>query len=118
MERLSLIITPRLPEVFFKNTNDHIIIADQYLLPYSRVYEESSDFDLFKVEIIPELTYFISSRFGLSQGLGGIEYSMLDWETDNSSRIINFNPVNWRFGIKVKYSHEIRQTKGHRTCQA
>jgi hypothetical protein len=91
-----------LPEVFFKNTNDHIIIADQYLLPYSRVYEESSDFDLFKVEIIPELTYFISSRFGLSQGLGGIEYSMLDWETDNSSRIINFNPVNWRFGIKVK----------------
>jgi len=71
-------------------------------LSYSRVYEESSDFDLFKVEIIPELTYFISSRFGLCLGLGGIEYSMLDWETDNSSRIINFNTVNWRFEIKVK----------------
>jgi hypothetical protein len=32
------------------NSGEYYILslADQYLLPYSRVYEESSDFDLFK----------------------------------------------------------------------
>jgi hypothetical protein len=79
-----------------------IIIADQYSSTYVKGSEKSSSIDLVNAEIIPELTYFISSKFGLCLGLGGIEYSMIDWETDNSSWTINFNPVNWRFGIKLK----------------
>lgn len=83
-------------------TDTMIIIADQYSSTYVKGSEKSSKIDLFNAEILPELTYFISSKFGLCLGLGGIEYSMTDWETDNSSWTINFSPVNWRFGIKLK----------------
>jgi hypothetical protein len=52
--------------------------------------------------IYPALTYFISERFSLNLGLGGIAYSMINWKKDNSSWAINFNPNVWEFGVKVK----------------
>ncbi len=79
-----------------------ITIVDQYSSTYMNSYERNSEVDLFTAEILPELTYFISSKFGLCLGLGGLGYSMIDWETDNSSWTINFNPVNWRFGFKLR----------------
>ncbi|MCK9312271.1 MAG: hypothetical protein M0P26_08350 [Bacteroidales bacterium] len=64
--------------------------------------ESSSDYDYFCTNIYPEITYFVSTRLGLCLGIGGIEYSMIDWKKDNSSWIVNFNPNYWKFGIKVK----------------
>lgn len=87
--------------VYYQSDNV-IIITDQYSSTYVMSSEESSKIDLFNAEVVPELTYFISSKFGLCLGLGGIEYSIIDWETDNSNWSINFNPVNWRFGMKLK----------------
>jgi hypothetical protein len=69
---------------------------------YVNAYEENADADYLRANLFPELTYFATSNVGLCLGLGGIEYSMTDWKTDNSSWVINFNPEYWRFGIKLK----------------
>jgi hypothetical protein len=63
--------------------------------------DDNTDYDYFSSKLFPELTYFYK-RLGISLGLGGIEYSMTDWETGSSNWIISFHPNNWRFGIKVK----------------
>ncbi len=62
---------------------------------------DDSNPDLFSVEILPELTYFISSKIGLSLGLGGIGYSIVDWESDKSGWLVNFNPTYWELGLKL-----------------
>lgn len=69
---------------------------------FLKTYEGNSKADYFYVNLFPELTYFITPNFGVCLGLGGIEYSMVDWKTDNSNWGINFNPVYWKFGIKIK----------------
>ena len=69
---------------------------------YIKEYEWNSKTDYFSVSLSPELTYFITPNFGVCLGLGGIEYSMTDWITDNSNWGINFNPAYWKFGIKIK----------------
>jgi hypothetical protein len=51
--------------------------------------------------VYPELNYFISRKFCLNLGLGGIEYAMIDWNNDNSSLVINFNPCYWKVGLKL-----------------
>jgi hypothetical protein len=61
------------------------------------------DNDYFSSKISPELTYFVSKKFGLNLGLGGIEYALPDWESDNSSWAINFNPKYWRLGVKCMF---------------
>ena len=64
--------------------------------------EQSANYDndYFSTKITPELTYFVSRKLGLNLGLGGIAYSLNDWESDNSSWAINFNPNYWRLGVK------------------
>jgi hypothetical protein len=83
-------------------TDSVIEIHDPYSSPYLKEYEGNSEFDFFSAKLFPELTYFISANFGLCLGLGGIEYSMTDWKTDNSNWGVNFNPVYWKLGIKIK----------------
>lgn len=83
-------------------TDTIIMLTDRYSSTYSGSSEMNSELDFFNAKLFPELNYFISSNFSLCLGLGGIEYSMIDWKTDNSNWIINFNPVNWKFGIKMK----------------
>lgn len=83
-------------------TDTVVSLSDSLSPTYHKSYGGNSEVDFFSVRLFPELTYFITSNFGLCLGLGGIEYSMADWKTDNSSWGINFNPVNWRFGIKIK----------------
>lgn len=61
-----------------------------------------SNVDLFGVGINPELTWFVSDQFGLYLGLGGVEYTTMDWESDNSAWSVNFNPSNWNFGLRIK----------------
>ncbi len=75
---------------------------DQYSSPYAIGQEKNSKVDFFSTKILPELSYFITPEFSFYLGLGGIEYSLVDWETDNSNWTINFNPTDWRFGIKIK----------------
>jgi hypothetical protein len=87
---------------FFNTPDSMIVLNDEKFLTYSRGYIRNSEVDIFSIKLYPELTYFISSNFGLCLGLGGIEYSMTDMKTYNSGWAINFNPVYWRFGIKIK----------------
>jgi len=63
---------------------------------------QNSETDFFSININPEMTYFLSNKFSVYIGLGGIEYSISDWKNDNSSWTINFNPIYWSFGIKMK----------------
>lgn len=63
--------------------------------------EDESEQDFFCTNINPELTYFVSTRFGQCIGVGSIEYSMIDWKNDNSSWVVNFNPSYWNFGVKI-----------------
>jgi hypothetical protein len=65
-------------------------------------YDRNSKVDYFIAKLCPELTYFIASRFSLYLGLGEIEYSMFDQKSDNSNWTINFNPVYWKLGIKIR----------------
>jgi len=69
---------------------------------YMRESKNESESDYFSTQLCPELSYFISTNFGLSLGLGGIEYSMIDWKTENSNWAVNFNPVYWKLGVKFK----------------
>lgn len=71
-------------------------------LTYIRGYSDESKSDFFSAQICPELTYFITPKFGLCLGLGGIGYSLIDWKKENSFWIVNFNPSYWEFGFKVK----------------
>jgi len=54
----------------------------------------------FGASLSPEINYFLSDNFGLCLRLGGIDYSILDWNKDQSSFNVNFNPNNWRLGIR------------------
>lgn len=67
---------------------------------YFRGSEKQSKTDYFSTQICPELTYFISSKFSICLGLGGLEYSLIDWKKEKW--IVNFNPSYWKFGIKFK----------------
>jgi len=69
---------------------------------YLRGSAVNSQSDYFGTEVCPELTYFVSTKFGLCLGLGGVKYSMTDWKTDNSNWTVNFNPNYWNLGIKIK----------------
>ena len=69
---------------------------------YSRGSGGTSESDYFGTEVCPELTYFVSTKFGFCLGLGGIKYSMTDWKTGNSNWTVNFNPNYWKLGIKIK----------------
>lgn len=67
---------------------------------YSFTNERSTKTDYFSTSVIPELTWFFTSKLGLRLALGGIEYSILDWKSNNSQWDINFNPSHWSFGIQ------------------
>ena len=81
----------------FFSTDSAYIIGDQ---PISGGFSSSSSIYYFSTQIHPELSYFLSSKFCLSLGLGGIEYSITDWKFENSECTINFNPGYWKLGIK------------------
>ena len=83
-------------------SNTLIELTDDYSSSYVMSQEGDSKVDFFSINILPELTYFISSRFSFYLGLGGVSYSLLDWDTDNSNWVITFNPNNWKFGIKIR----------------
>jgi hypothetical protein len=75
---------------------------DPYARGYYIITQRSTKTDFFQADLCPEVTYFISSKFSLCLGLGGIRYTMTDWKTDNSNWMINFNPSYWSLGIKIK----------------
>lgn len=80
--------------------------TDTVSLPNSNNYNSGLNstyqYDYFSTTLSPEILYFIKPRFGIYLGLGGIEYSMIDWKNDNSYFALNFNPKYWRIGIKVR----------------
>jgi len=74
---------------------------DKITTPAENLKWDNSDYYRdFGSSLSPELNYFFSEKFGLCLRLGGIEYSILDGDKDNSSLNVNFNPNNWRLGIR------------------
>ena len=71
-------------------------------LAYAYTIERDADYDYFSAQICPEITWFATSKVGLSLGLGGIGYAITDWESDTSSWMINFNPNVWKLGVKIR----------------
>lgn len=71
-------------------------------VPYTKGSSGDSETDYFSAQIYPEVMYFVSSKFGVCLNLGGIAYSINDWETNSSSFSINFKPNYWRFGLKFR----------------
>jgi hypothetical protein len=80
-----------------------------YYYPYIRpsissnyTIENESRTDVFGIALNPEITYYLTKNIGLTLCIGGIEYEMYDWETDNSIWDVNFHPKNWEFGVKIR----------------
>jgi len=65
-------------------------------------WESDNYYSYFGSTLSPEINYFFSEKFGLCIELGGVEYAILDWNKDQSSWNVNFNPNYWRLGIKFK----------------
>jgi hypothetical protein len=80
--------------------SDSISIIDNNE-PFLRSSTKESKSGYFSSQISPELTYFVSPKFGLFLGLGKIEYSVIDWKKESSNWVVNFNPSYWKFGLKV-----------------
>jgi hypothetical protein len=83
-------------------SNNGSLELSQATPSFTRSQEETYEADLFNAEIVPELTWFISPKIGLSLGLGGVKHMLLDWESDNSSWSVNFDPAYWNFGFKIR----------------
>lgn len=79
----------------YGGTLDQIETANEELR-----WDSSNFYEDFGSSFSPEINYYISDKFGLSLRLGGIAYSILDWKKDLSSWIVDFNPNNWRLGIR------------------
>lgn len=69
-------------------------------LAYNRTITSESKYDYFSVSLSPELNYFVTSRFALSLSLGGIEYSLTNWQKASSNWLVSFHPNYWKAGFK------------------
>lgn len=69
---------------------------------YSNGSEGDNSYDYFSTQICPEITWFATSKVGLSLGLGGIGYAITDWESNTSSWMVNLNPNVWKLGVKIR----------------
>jgi len=69
----------------------------------SKNYKYETKADYFSTSILPELTYFITNKIGLTIGVGGLEYALRGWDTENSNFTLNFNPNNWQLGMKIQF---------------
>lgn len=63
-------------------------------------WDSDDNYGYFGSTLSPEINYFFSEKVGFCLGLGVIEYGILDWDKDQSSWNVNFNPNYWRLGIK------------------
>lgn len=79
---------------------DNVIVDGSELGSQNISWDGDSDTDCFSVEVLPELSYFVTPKFGLNLGLGGVGFAMADWDKDNTSWLVNFNPTYWRLGFK------------------
>ncbi len=70
--------------------------------PYANNSEGDNSYDYFRTQICPEITWFATSKVGLSLGLGGIGYAITDWESESSNWMVNFNPNEWKLGVKIR----------------
>ena len=73
------------------------------LTEISKNYKYEKKADYFSTSILPELTYFVTNKIGLTLGVGGLEYALTGWDTENSNFTLNFNPNNWQLGMKIQF---------------
>jgi len=59
--------------------------------------------DLIGLSINPEIKYFLNKNFGISVGLGGFDYVIYDFQSQNNMWLLNLNPTNWKFGIEILF---------------
>ncbi len=86
-------------------TEGTVVLGDgdyDYYTSYYGYVEDASNVDYLRIQLLPELTYFISSRFSLNLGLGGVEYAETDWNSNSSEWNVSFNPSYWKLGFKIR----------------
>ena len=82
------------------NTSSDINIYPEKLIT---TYKYKTKGNYFSTSILPEFTYFVTNKIGLTLGIGGIEYALTKWDTKNSTFVLNFNPNNWQVGLKMQF---------------
>jgi hypothetical protein len=85
-------------------TSDSLATYFSYTLSiFDEYVEDEIKNDFLSARLCPEIIYFINENFGIYIDLGEISYSIIDWESDNSIWMINFNPNHWKLGVKFKF---------------
>ncbi len=67
-----------------------------------RESKSSREYDYFVSRLCPEILYSFTDKWIGFISLGGIEYSITQWNMKSSTWNINFNPNYWRVGVKFK----------------
>ena len=84
----------------YKSNKEDVLLENNP--DYVTSSSKESEVDFFTAQLGPEMTYFITPKFSCCLSLGGIEYGMFNWKNDNSLWVVNFNPVYWKLGLKIK----------------
>jgi hypothetical protein len=71
-------------------------------IPQIFTVEENAKVEFMSVLLQPEFHYYFNKKFGLSIGIGGLEYGIGDWDIENNYWVVNFNPNNWTVGLSVR----------------
>ncbi len=94
-----------------KGTNSSVIFSDRdlnedgILSTSSSLWEYERDISnpYLAMQLSPELTWFFSDHFGINLQTGGFGFMVVDYDWENSTKQINFNPANWNLGVLLKF---------------
>jgi hypothetical protein len=65
-----------------------------------RGQKDDTESDYLNANVCPQMNYYVSQNFGVYLELGGINYSISDW--DNEQWLVDFNPRYWSLGFKIR----------------
>lgn len=85
----------------FIRSDGPIVVQPSSISVFS--YDDSYKYTYFSAGIYPQINYYLTNTIGFSLSLGLVEYSILDWEKDNSTWLASFDPSYWSFGFKFKF---------------
>jgi hypothetical protein len=70
-------------------------------IPEIKYLEQNTETDYISALFQPEFHYYFNKTIGISIGIGGIEYGIVDWNTEYDYWVINFKPNNWTLGLNI-----------------
>jgi hypothetical protein len=75
--------------------------SNDTLIPYQR--QSSSSNKIAFASLSPGIHYFINGTVGVNLQLGAIEYSIVDWTSEQDSFGLNFSPNYWALGVNLTF---------------